>query len=89
MRRRGLCIIWQRREIQSLSACPDGGHRPALPDLPALPANSSSSTTNGSINGPHLADLSNLSSGSGRGLDRAIAAAERAVKEEDNPANAE
>ncbi|CAL5227520.1 g10506 [Coccomyxa viridis] len=61
---------------------------PSLADLPNLPADSSSATTNGSVNGPPLIDLSGLSSGSGRGLDRAIAAAERAVREEDSPAEA-
>ena len=62
--------------------------RPSLADLPNLPPDSSSATTNGSVNGPPLMDLSGLSSGSGRGLDRAIAAAERAVQEEDSPADA-
>ena len=57
-------------------------------DLPTLAVDSSSSSTAGAASVQPLADLSGLSSGSGRGLDQAIAAAERAVQEEDNSSTA-
>ena len=68
------------------ASCVDGGPRPTLADLPEHTSSSLSMFTG--KDGPPLADLSGLSSGSGRGLDQAIAAAERAVDEEDNTSKA-
>ena len=69
-------------------AFPGMAPRPSMHDLPTLAVDSSSSSTAGAATAPPLADLSGLSSGSGRGLDQAIAAAELAVEEEDDPSSA-